>query len=98
MSSYSPAGVHVTLTSALLLKKSGSRNPSARTRSLHSGMDLDPWLPRAAALRPDHPALIDADGTPTTYAQLHADARDAAAVLQARGIEGGDRVALALPA
>jgi O-succinylbenzoic acid--CoA ligase len=60
-------------------------------------MDLDPWLPRAAALRPDHPALIDAAGTPTTYAELHADALDAAAVLQARGIEGGDRVALQLP-
>jgi len=61
-------------------------------------MDLDPWLPRAAALRPDHPALIDAEGTATTYAELHAQALDAAAVLQARGIEGGDRVALALPA
>ena len=61
-------------------------------------MDLDPWLPRAAALRPDHPALIDADGTPTTYAELHEEALDAAAVLQAKGIEGGDRVALALPA
>jgi O-succinylbenzoic acid--CoA ligase len=61
-------------------------------------MDFDPWLPRAAALRPDHPALIDVQGVVTTYGQLHAQARDAAAVLQARGIEGGDRVALALPA
>jgi o-succinylbenzoate---CoA ligase len=61
-------------------------------------MDLDPWLPRAAALRPDHPALIDADGASTTYAQLHAQALDAAAVLQARGTERGDLVALALPA
>jgi len=61
-------------------------------------MDLDPWLPRAAALRPDHPALIDADGEATTYAELHRQALDAAAVLQARGIEGGDRVALAMPA
>jgi O-succinylbenzoic acid--CoA ligase len=60
-------------------------------------MDLDPWLPRAAALRPDHPALIDADGTPMTYAQLHRDALDTAAVLQAKGIERGDRVALQLP-
>src|SRR5437868_2529684 len=60
-------------------------------------MDLDPWLPRAAALRPDHPALIDVHGTPTTYAELHAQAQDAAAVLQANGIEGGDRVALQLP-
>ena len=61
-------------------------------------MDLDPWLPRAAALRPDHPAVIDVDGASTTYAHLHAQALDAAAVLQALGIEGGDRVALALPA
>jgi len=61
-------------------------------------MDLDPWLPRAAALRPDHPALIDAHGTSTTYAELHAQAQDAAAVLQTKGIESGDRVALQLPA
>jgi o-succinylbenzoate---CoA ligase len=61
-------------------------------------MDLDPWLPRAAALRPDHPALIDAEGSPTTYAELHRQALDAAAVLQAGGVESGGRVALALPA
>jgi len=61
-------------------------------------MDLDPWLPRAAALRPDHPALIDAVGHRTTYAQLHREALDAAAALQAKGVEEGDRVALALPA
>jgi O-succinylbenzoic acid--CoA ligase len=60
-------------------------------------MDLDPWLPRAAALRPDHPAVIDADGRATTYAELHRQALDAAAVLQAKGIEGGDQVALQLP-
>ncbi|MGN6190431.1 MAG: o-succinylbenzoate--CoA ligase [Conexibacter sp.] len=61
-------------------------------------MDLDPWLPRAAALRPDHPAVIDADGSATTYADLHRQALDAAAVLQAKGVATGDRVALALPA
>jgi O-succinylbenzoic acid--CoA ligase len=61
-------------------------------------MDLDPWLPRAAALRPDHPALIDAHGAQTTYAELRAHTLDAAAVLQAGGIERGDRVALAMPA
>jgi O-succinylbenzoic acid--CoA ligase len=61
-------------------------------------MDLDPWLSRAAALRPNHPALIDVDGRATTYAELHAGALDAAAVLQARGVGRGDRVALALPA
>src|SRR5215218_3653661 len=60
-------------------------------------MDLDPWLPRAAAQRPDHPALIDVHGDVTTYAELHVQALDAAAVLQAQGIEGGDRVALQLP-
>ena len=61
-------------------------------------MDLDSWLPRAAALRPEHPALIDAGGGVTTHGRLHRQARDAAAVLQANGIERGDRVALALPA
>jgi O-succinylbenzoic acid--CoA ligase len=61
-------------------------------------MDLDPWLTRPAALRPEHPAVIDAAGRMTSYGELHAVALDAAAVLQARGIEGGDRVALALPA
>jgi o-succinylbenzoate---CoA ligase len=61
-------------------------------------MDLDPWLPRAAALRPDHPALIDAVGAQTTYAELHGQALDAAAVLAAQGVEAGDRVALAVPA
>jgi O-succinylbenzoic acid--CoA ligase len=60
-------------------------------------MNLDPWLPRAAALRPDHPAVVDVEGAITTYAELDALARDAAAVLAARGIEAGDRVALALP-
>src|SRR5829696_5825963 len=60
-------------------------------------MDLDPWLPRAAALRPDHPALVAGDGGVTTYAEVHAMTLDAAAVLAKEGIEGGDRVALALP-
>ena len=60
-------------------------------------MDLDPWLPRAAALRPDHPALIDAEGRATSYAELHTQARDAAAALAAQGVGQGDRVALQLP-
>ncbi|MFL5816008.1 MAG: o-succinylbenzoate--CoA ligase [Conexibacter sp.] len=60
-------------------------------------MDLDPWLPRAAALRPDHPALIDVHGRPTSFAELHAHALDAASVLAGQGIERGDRVALQLP-
>jgi len=61
-------------------------------------MDLDPWILRAAALRPHHAAVIDAAGAVTTYAELHAAACDAAAVLQGKGIERGDRVALAIPA
>jgi O-succinylbenzoic acid--CoA ligase len=61
-------------------------------------MDLDPWLPRAAALRPDHPALIDADGLPTTYSELYEAACDAAAVLAGQGVAEGDAVALAMPA
>jgi len=59
-------------------------------------MDLDPWLPKAAARRPDHPAVV----TPTetlTYAELHRRAQGAAAALAGKGIEQGDRVALALP-
>ncbi len=56
---------------------------------------IEPWLPRAAALRPEHPALI-ADGETMTYADLHQRALAAAAWLEAKGIEEGDRVALAL--
>jgi O-succinylbenzoic acid--CoA ligase len=59
-------------------------------------MHLEPWLPRAAALRPDHAALVTAAGT-TTYAELRSLALDAAAALAGMGIEGGDRVALKLP-
>ncbi|HZO79812.1 MAG TPA: AMP-binding protein [Solirubrobacteraceae bacterium] len=56
-----------------------------------------PWLIRAAAVRPDHPALV----TPTerlTYVQLEARARSAAGAMTERGVRAGDRVALALPA
>jgi O-succinylbenzoic acid--CoA ligase len=59
-------------------------------------VEIQHWLPRAAALRPDHPALVTAEGT-TTYAELHAEALAAAAALQAKGVERGDRVALKLP-
>ncbi|MDO8185763.1 AMP-binding protein [Conexibacter sp. JD483] len=59
-------------------------------------VDLDAWLPRSAARRPDHPALIAADGTVVTYAELHLRARRAAAALHARGVGPGDRVALRL--
>ncbi|MCW2953616.1 MAG: AMP-dependent synthetase and ligase [Conexibacter sp.] len=56
----------------------------------------DAWLPRAAAQRPDHPALVTGDGS-ITYAQLLRAALDAAAALAGAGIGAGDRVAVALP-
>jgi O-succinylbenzoic acid--CoA ligase len=57
---------------------------------------LDAWLPRAAAHRPDHPALVTGD-VPISYAQLQRAALDAAAALAAAGVGAGDRVAVALP-
>lgn len=60
-------------------------------------MEIEAWLPRAAALRPDHPALITGDGEVTTYAQLHAQARRIAGALASAGVGSGDRVAVALP-
>jgi o-succinylbenzoate---CoA ligase len=57
---------------------------------------LEPWLPRAAALRPEHPALMAAEET-VTYAELCGRSLAAAGWLEANGIEGGKRVALALP-
>jgi o-succinylbenzoate---CoA ligase len=59
-------------------------------------MDFDAWLPRAAARRPDHPAIMTPE-TALTYRELLRKATDAAAALRAEGIEEGDRVALALP-
>jgi o-succinylbenzoate---CoA ligase len=59
-------------------------------------MDFDAWLPRAAAQRPDHPAVITPETT-VTYRELLKKASDAAAALRAEGIGQGDRVALALP-
>src|SRR5215207_6752167 len=53
-----------------------------------SGMPIDPWLPRAAALRPGRIALEAPEGS-LTYAQLLEAARIDAAP--------GSRVALALP-
>ncbi|HEV2814861.1 MAG TPA: hypothetical protein VGW10_16515, partial [Solirubrobacteraceae bacterium] len=47
-------------------------------------MIVDAWLPRAAAARPDHPAIND-----MTYAELLDRARSAAA-----GLDVGERVAL----
>lgn len=55
-------------------------------------MHVEAWLPRAAAARPDHPAV-----NAITYAQLLARARRVAAGLAAAGVAPGSRVGLALP-
>jgi O-succinylbenzoic acid--CoA ligase len=52
----------------------------------------DAWLPRAAAARPDHPAVNG-----LTYAQLDVAAEAGARRLAARGASGGARVGIALP-
>jgi O-succinylbenzoic acid--CoA ligase len=52
----------------------------------------DAWLPRAAAARPDHPAV-----NALTYAQLDAAAVAGARRLAARGATAGARVGIALP-
>jgi O-succinylbenzoic acid--CoA ligase len=56
---------------------------------------MEPWLSRAARMRPEHAALV----TPTrtwTYRALHEAARDLAGALREQGIGPGDRVALVL--
>ena len=58
---------------------------------------MEPWLARAARIQPDRIALRTADGTNTTYAELHASSAGVAAALLERGVVPGDRVALALP-
>ncbi|HSZ70548.1 MAG TPA: AMP-binding protein [Solirubrobacteraceae bacterium] len=60
-------------------------------------MEVDAWLARAAAARPEHTALRTPAGE-CSYAQLHAAARAGAAELAARGAGPGARVAIALPA
>lgn len=49
------------------------------------------WLPRAAAARPDHPAIND-----LTYAELLARARRVAAGLAAAGVARGSKVGVAI--
>jgi O-succinylbenzoic acid--CoA ligase len=60
-------------------------------------MLVDAWLPRAAAMRPQHTALDTPSGA-CTYAQLLAAANVIAASLRERGVGVGERVAIALPA
>ena len=60
-------------------------------------MLVEPWLVRATGARPLHTALA----TPAescTYSELLAAARATAAELGDRGVQAGDRVAIALPA
>jgi len=60
-------------------------------------MEVEAWLPRAAATRGEHTALSTPQGD-WSYARLHAAARFAAGELAARGARRGERVAIALPA
>jgi o-succinylbenzoate---CoA ligase len=60
-------------------------------------MEVESWLMRAAASRPEHTALRTPSGD-WSYARLHDAARAAAAQLIARGASRGSRVAIALPA
>ena len=55
-------------------------------------MRVESWLERAAARRPDRPAVNE-----LRYAQLAAAARGAVLALAERGVRTGDRVAISLP-
>jgi O-succinylbenzoic acid--CoA ligase len=57
---------------------------------------MEPWLTRAARMRPDRAALLTAERT-WTYGELRGAARAAAGALHESGIGHGDRVALQLP-
>ncbi len=59
-------------------------------------MIVEGWLPRAAAARPGGVALQTRAGA-VTYAELLAGAGAGASELAARGVEPGQRVAIALP-
>jgi o-succinylbenzoate---CoA ligase len=61
-------------------------------------MMVEAWLERAAAKRPAHVALEDAEGdTRCTYAELLHAARAGASWLAEQGVGSGQRVAIALP-
>jgi o-succinylbenzoate---CoA ligase len=59
-------------------------------------MEVEGWLARAAAARPEHTALQTPRGE-WSYARLHAAARSGAGELAARGTGPGSHVAIALP-
>lgn len=54
-------------------------------------MPVSDLFERARAERPDHPAVVDGDGT-LTYAELGADVDRAAGWLRAQGVAPGQRV------
>ena len=56
-------------------------------------MQIEPWLPRAAALGPETSA-VEADGRRLTYAELHERAAASAGGLRRRGVAPGDRIAI----
>ncbi len=60
-------------------------------------MEVEAWLARAAAARPQRTALETPAGD-WSYARLYAAARAGAGELHARGASAGSRVAIALPA
>ena len=60
-------------------------------------MEIDPWLARAAARRPDAVALETPEGR-LTYQELLLAVTRGASRLVLRGAEPGDRVAIVLPA
>jgi O-succinylbenzoic acid--CoA ligase len=60
-------------------------------------MEVEAWLARAAAVRPEHTALMTPRGG-WSYARLHEAARFGAGQMAARGAGAGSRVAIALPA
>ena len=61
-------------------------------------MVVEGWLHRAARTHPGASAIEGPDGASScSYAELHAAARRGARALSARGVERGDRVAIALP-
>jgi O-succinylbenzoic acid--CoA ligase len=60
-------------------------------------MNMEAWLPRAAAAHPQRTA-IDAADARLTYSELERSARSAARTLSEQGVRPGERVALALPA
>lgn len=58
---------------------------------------VEAWLERAAAARP-RTIAVEEPGRSLTYAELLALARDGQSELRERGVQPGDRVAIALPA